>query len=232
MDVRHQAAWRTRLAASLEDGRLTRGEASALAGEAASLAGDPDDLAFVRNAAFDLAFQRVAADPEGIVRWLHAVERVLAPRSARRVVHEVAFSPGPGALDLLLRTLRGARRSLDVCVFTITDDRVTAALLDARRRGVEVRVVTDDDKEHDLGSDVARIRETGVAVREDGSPAHMHHKFAIADGVEVLLGSYNWTRGAGGNHEDLLRTDAPSVVARYRARFEELWETFRPRGGA
>ena len=49
------------------------------------------------------------------------------------------------------------------------------------KRGVRVRVISDNDKAHDKGSDVWRLPDLGAEVRVDRSPHHMHHKFAIID---------------------------------------------------
>ena len=41
--------------------------------------------------------------------------------------------------------LASAASSLDVAIFSISDDRLEKALRDAHRRGVAVRVISDDD---------------------------------------------------------------------------------------
>ncbi|WP_157481112.1 MULTISPECIES: hypothetical protein [unclassified Lysobacter] len=46
---------------------------------------------------------------------------------------------------------------------------VDYAELDSHRRGIAVRLLTDNDKRHDDGSDIARLREHGVPVRIDDS---------------------------------------------------------------
>ena len=46
----------------------------------------------------------------------------------------------------LLQYLSSAKRSLDVCVYSITCDEIANCLLDAHRRGVAVRVVSDDEQ--------------------------------------------------------------------------------------
>jgi len=76
----------------------------------------------------------------------------------------------------LMSLLSSARTSIDVCVFTITCDEISAALLDAHRRGVRVRVITDNDQAANTGSDIARLRSAGVPVATDADTAHMHHK--------------------------------------------------------
>jgi phosphatidylserine/phosphatidylglycerophosphate/cardiolipin synthase-like enzyme len=109
-------------------------------------------------------------------------------------------------------------------VFTITDDRIADAILDAHRRGVAVRILTDNEKAFDLGSDIERLRSAGVAVRVDESPFHLHHKFAIFDGRRLLTGSYNWTRGAArDNQENFLITPDPHLIEAYARAFEDLW---------
>lgn len=139
------------------------------------------------------------------------------------------FSPGPDCLGHLVNRFLAARSTVDVCVFTITDDRISRAMLDARRRGVTVRVVSDDSKAGDLGSDIGRFREAGIEVRIDRSPFHMHHKFAIFDGTRLVNGSYNWTRGAAdSNEENIIDTGDANLVRAFAAEFEALWAKFAP----
>ena len=44
-----------------------------------------------------------------------------------------------------------------MCVFTITDNRIVDAMERAHRRNVQVRVISDDDKAADAGSDIDRL---------------------------------------------------------------------------
>jgi cardiolipin hydrolase len=63
-------------------------------------------------------------------------------------------------------------------------------------------------------------------VSHSGPPAdgHMHHKFAIFDGVHLINGSYNWTRGAANiNYENLIDTSDPWTLQRFASEFERLW---------
>jgi phosphatidylserine/phosphatidylglycerophosphate/cardiolipin synthase-like enzyme len=142
----------------------------------------------------------------------------------------VAFSPGEDCLEAIRDEFARARRKVDVCVFTITDDRIRAAMLDARRRGVVIRVISDNDKAMDEGSDIEPLRRAGIEVRVDQSEAHMHHKFALYDDARLLSGSYNWTRSAANyNQENLIVTADRSIVDRFRTEFERLWGDFAQR---
>jgi mitochondrial cardiolipin hydrolase len=125
-------------------------------------------------------------------------------------------------------SLDAARVSLDICVFTITDDRITDRIREAAKRGVRIRIITDDEKAGDDGSDVYRLAAAGLAVREDFSADHMHHKFAVVDGRQVITGSFNWTKGSANNYENTLVCNAPQVVSAYREEFERLWDMMDP----
>ncbi len=219
------------LAATLEDVHLSRGERSAL--RQLLDAEDPTDeqLAFIRHRAFALARDRVdGALSRDVLEWLEGVVKLLQPRERRESVRaEVHFSPGPACLDAITRQLQGARAHVDICVFTITDDRLAGAILDAHRRGVETRIVTDDDKAHDRGSDVHRLASAGVEVRVDQSEHHMHHKFAVFDRAVVVTGSYNWTRSAAQhNRENILVSDDERLVAPYQRVFDDMWTRLAP----
>ena len=88
-----------------------------------------------------------------------------------------------------------------------------------------MRVVTDNDKAADLGSDVAELAAAGVPVRVDRTPFHMHHKFALFDDARLLAGSYNWTRGAAEqNEESLIDTGDPGLLRAFAGQFAKLWE--------
>jgi len=116
-----------------------------------------------------------------------------------------------------------------ICVFTISDDRLSDAIMTAHRNGLTVRVISDNDKMYDRGSDVGRLSQAGVNVRIDLSPEHMHHKFMIIDGRTVMTGSYNWTRSAETrNEENLISVDDPQLAIRFTEEFERIWNLSEP----
>ena len=209
------------LASTLEDRQLSRGERQALR----RVEGDPSAI---RARAFLLA-RDALADPAdaSLLQWLEAVVRATEPREDDATdlsVASVYFSPGDECRRAIEGLLRRAKATVDACVFTVTDDRLADALIAAHRRGVVVRLITDDAKAEDLGSDASRIEAAGIPVRVDRSPFHMHHKFAVADGSLVLTGSYNWTRGAASeNEENLVVLDDPRVVLPFVGTFDRLW---------
>ena len=216
------------LAKTLEDRRLSRGERQTLRERAGSIRSD-GERAVLRDQAFDFARQALASvDDRAVIDWLEDVlKSVIQTDSAEtsQSVAEAYFSPGEDCHRAIGTRLARARSSAEICVFTITDDRLADELISAHRRGVRVRIVTDDAKAEDLGSDVERFEREGIPTRVDRSPFHMHHKFAILDESTLLTGSYNWTRGAArDNEENLVVTNDPRFVAPFQVTFARLWD--------
>ncbi len=217
---------------TLDDGRLSRGERQVLTDIFAEHGGDEQRLAFYRHRAFAIARERLRdARDRRAVDWLEEVIKSLAAAASPDVVPRLAeahFSPGDHCLRRIVSLIKSARRAADICVFTITDDRIARALAEAHNRRVRLRIITDDQKASDLGSDVDALAAAGIPVRMDRSAHHMHHKFALFDHSYLVTGSYNWTRSAAAhNEENMVVSTDPRLVKAFTETFEKLWKEFR-----
>lgn len=144
-------------------------------------------------------------------------------------MNQVYFSPGPDCRIAIEQAMETALDELLICVFTISDDRLSDAIQRAHRNGLTVRVLSDNDKMDDRGNDIERLAASGVDVRIDRSPEHMHHKFMVVDGQTILTGSYNWTRSAETrNEENLVVLDDPFLAGRFAEEFERIWNISDP----
>ncbi|MEZ6065912.1 MAG: phospholipase D-like domain-containing protein [Planctomycetaceae bacterium] len=222
----------TLLRATLDDLKLSRSERQAISAVLADVQPTSADLGRYRAVAFDLARGAVAGShsPRVLLDWLEEVIRVLQPPASNDQAAErpeVWFSPGDDCRNRIIGLLRQARSSVNLCVFTITDDLISNAILDTHRRGVRLRIMSDNDKASDLGSDLLKFERAGIPVRFDRGQHHMHHKFAIFDDEAVVTGSYNWTVGAAlDNEEHIVVLHDTELVARFLSEFEKLWREF------
>ncbi|RIA32025.1 phospholipase D-like protein [Ectopseudomonas oleovorans] len=190
----------------------------------------PDQVRYMRNRAFALV-RELIQNPEDAMpalKWLEQVIKTLEVRCSPIRGHSSAhFSPGESCRQRIRDLCRQARESVDVCVYTISDNQLSYELIAVHRRGIAVRIISDSEKRFDAGSDIQHLVEQGVPLRIDNSPFHMHHKFALFDGRLLLNGSFNWTRSAStSNEENLLVTDDPHLVAEYRREFDKLWARY------
>jgi phosphatidylserine/phosphatidylglycerophosphate/cardiolipin synthase-like enzyme len=217
------------LVQTLADRRLSRAENRALAAALGELHQSPQLLSVYRHMAFELAQESLGdGGPHGeVIGWLEDVVNSLAQRMegdpAQRPA-EACFSPGDSCVQRIRGLFDQSRTTADVCVFTITDDRLSDVILDAHRRGVAIRILTDNEKAYDVGSDIFRFRAAGISTRVDATEYHMHHKFAIFDRRVLVTGSYNWTRSAAEyNEENMLITHDAPAIAQFQKVFDKLW---------
>ena len=155
--------------------------------------------------------------------WLQGCFKELDKHAFR--IHKVYFSPGTEIGEALSNLLRDAQESVRLCVFSITDHRLAKEILNCQRRGVEVEIITDDQKMFDRSSEIQDMRMAGIDIKIDHSKYHMHNKFGIIDNRIVFTGSFNWTYTASKhNQENLLVTTNGSIVKQFSEEFDKLWD--------
>lgn len=224
---------RALLSDTLDDYRLSRSEKRALSSRLDGVSLSEADQVLCQRVAFELAERAIdPANARLVLAWLDEVTNLLRRAAAGDSTSHAAdacFSPGDACWNRIVGLLRTSQHRVDICVFTITDNRITTEILDAHARKVAVRVVTDNDKANDEGSDAAQLARAGVPVRIDRTSNHMHHKFALFDDARLLTGSYNWTRSAARyNEENLIVTADPRLVGPFRQEFDKLWTSCDP----
>jgi phosphatidylserine/phosphatidylglycerophosphate/cardiolipin synthase-like enzyme len=113
----------------------------------------------------------------------------------------VLFTPQDDAAGQIVAAVRQSHRQLLVQAFSFTHKDIAQALIDAHRRGVEVKLITDREQtekmDHGLISSIAAA---GVPVWLDGEHQSAHNKVMVIDAgtpnALVVTGSFNFTRAA------------------------------------
>lgn len=123
----------------------------------------------------------------------------------------------------LVKLFRYADQTLDLALFDIDSSEITEGLISAAKRGVVVRLVTDDSM---TGSEViSKLEKNGIGVRGDQRSAFMHNKFVIVDGIYVFTGSYNATEnGARKNNNNAILIRSSELADIYGYEFKEMYE--------
>lgn len=183
-----------------------------------------DQLTSLRTKIFELASEKVNdSNFRFIIEWVKNVNSALVASTADK--SDAFFSPGDACRDTIIKQISGAITQIKICVFTISDDRISHAIMTSHKKGLDIKVITDNDKSFDMGSDVGRLAQAGIAVKMDSTPNHMHHKFMVVDDRALITGSYNWTQSAARyNHENILLTKEGRVVDSYLKEFDQLWK--------
>jgi phosphatidylserine/phosphatidylglycerophosphate/cardiolipin synthase-like enzyme len=135
----------------------------------------------------------------------------------------VYFSPNGGCADAIVHAIDGAHECVYVQAAQFTSAPIARALVAAKARGVDVRVVVDRKKEDDDHSQIDRLLAAGIATFADGQHHTAHNKLMLIDHHLILTGSFNFTRDADTeNAENLLVIDGkPQLLAAYERNFKE-----------
>jgi phosphatidylserine/phosphatidylglycerophosphate/cardiolipin synthase-like enzyme len=141
------------------------------------------------------------------------------------------FSPQGGIEDAIIRAVNAAKATIDIAMFSFYSRRIAEALLEAKDRGVAVRLVLDKSQAslsslddwfawHDFDMRVV----TGPDDTRDPLYQKMHNKYGVFDGKLVETGSFNYSPNAEKNSfENSNWFDIPELAARYTAFFESMF---------
>mmetsp|Transcript_40703 Transcript_40703/g.62125 ORF Transcript_40703/g.62125 Transcript_40703/m.62125 type:complete len:147 (+) Transcript_40703:226-666(+) len=108
------------------------------------------------------------------------------------------FFPSLPNVKKIVKYISMARKSIDLAIFSFTNDDLANEILAAHKRGVKVRIITDDEAMKGKGADTQRMADAGIPCRTDSEEQyHMHNKFMVVDQTFLITGSFNWTFQAG-----------------------------------
>ncbi len=127
-----------------------------------------------------------------------------------------------GPDEALAESIRNARVSVDAAMHFMNLWSIRDAMIDAHRRGVQVRIVTESDN---LDVDeINELKAAGIQVIGDEREGRMHNKFVVIDRQQVWTGSTNLSvKGAYFHDNNLIRINSPRLAQNYSLEFEEMY---------
>ncbi len=128
-----------------------------------------------------------------------------------------------------METLRSAKVSVDVAMYSFTDHELAKELIQLAKSGVRVRVYRDwreYEQEKERGSSTAELLVAGgVQVRVKSSQDLMHFKSYVIDGTLLRTGSANWSLTGLKRQDNDVYYERDSKTAKlFEARFSQMWE--------
>lgn len=154
----------------------------------------------------------------GILRAISAFLPSPASPVASGAAVAVCFAPEEDCATFAVRAIDNAEHEILVIAYGLTvGSGVVGALIRARERGVDVRLIADRGTPYGRPSGIEPLAAAGVSIWIDDRAQIAHAKMMVIDGDATLMGSYNWTRGAAANSEDLNLISSPAVASAYAA---------------
>lgn len=180
---------------------------------------------------FQLAMDRMESEHDkevliGLRQLTREIEEDLYRPNA--LFRDAFFFPNQANIAKVAGYIKKARKTIELAIFSFTNDDLANAIIEAHKNGVKVRIITDDEAMKGKGADAQRAADEGIPVRTDSEVQyHMHNKYLIVDDLFVLTGSFNWTFQAGkSNQENVVVVDDDYIVHKYSENFNDLWVQF------
>jgi phosphatidylserine/phosphatidylglycerophosphate/cardiolipin synthase-like enzyme len=107
--------------------------------------------------------------------------------------------------DAISDALDEAKESLEIALFTFTEKHLLEKVIDAKQRGVKVIVLLD--RGQGIGPSYKifiRLLQAGIPVGLSQGKPILHHKMVWIDRTRLFTGSFNWTRAALAQNEELI----------------------------
>jgi phosphatidylserine/phosphatidylglycerophosphate/cardiolipin synthase-like enzyme len=134
---------------------------------------------------------------------------------------EVYFSPKGGCTEAVVKEIDAAKTMILVQAYSFTSVPIAKALVDAHKRGVDVRVVLDKSQRGEKYSSADFVLHAGIPVWIDAKHQIAHNKIMIIDGTTVITGSFNFTKNAEANNaENLLVIRSPELATKYASNWD------------
>ena len=139
---------------------------------------------------------------------------------------EVYYGPDDAPLDRLMTLYRQATRYLYVAVYGLTSPRAVEAMVEAKKRGVDVRMITDRQRTEDIKQRTAldTLHLAGIPILVNEHDGLMHLKQVVIDDEVNVSGSMNHT--TSGNRYNDERLDVMTdhaITVKAREKFLAMW---------
>lgn len=158
-----------------------------------------------------------------------SIGRVSWASTCQSTICEVCFSPDQACDGRLVSYINDSRQSLDIAIYDLTLKSIGDAILKAKDRGVQIRVIADLRSSENHNSLISTLKSENIPVKlwggEHNQSGLMHNKFMILDGQILETGSYNYTFDATKrNAENQMYISDSQTISHYQDEFNRLWD--------
>jgi phosphatidylserine/phosphatidylglycerophosphate/cardiolipin synthase-like enzyme len=158
-----------------------------------------------------------------------------APSTAMLGSLQAAFAPWDDVEGIINEAIDQAKQQILVQAYLLTNKNIARAMVSAKRRGVDVRILADARKHAEVPSSrLATLASAGIGVWLETDYENAHNKVIIIDATTpqatVITGSFNfsWTAQHKNAENILIVRNNPSLAARYEMNWQRHYQKAVP----
>lgn len=126
----------------------------------------------------------------------------------------------------LIDVINSSKATLDIAIYSLTHPDIVAAIKEAKKRGVTVRIISDKIQSSGKTQEEALklLGSAGIPMKINKHSGLMHLKVTIADKQVVTTGSYNYSKAASTTNDEVLMVIHNEDAAKsFSEQFEGMW---------
>lgn len=139
---------------------------------------------------------------------------VFFPRAGQNVEGQIVYEIGT------------AKKTLDVAIYSFTDTKIAGAIVAAKKRGVNVRLISDRESSNNSSQrqTMLIIKSAGIPIKINSHSGIMHLKVLVIDNNVATTGSFNYTKSAQNlNDENFVVLNNSKIAQTYESEFQNMW---------
>lgn len=135
---------------------------------------------------------------------------------------------GQDPAEVLPALYMSAQQKIDIAIYSLTHPQIVKAIGDAFKRGIPIRIITDkvqsagNTQKHAM-NDLLTI---GIPIKYETHSGLMHIKCSIIDGKLATTGSYNYSKGASEDNDEMFVViNEPRFAQICQQEFNRMWKS-------
>ncbi len=138
---------------------------------------------------------------------------------------EIYFSPQDKSSHRIIQIINNARKYIYVPTFLITHEKISEALINAHKRGIDVKIIIDANSTSTTNTKHSKLRDSGIPLKTENYAGKMHSKTMIIDDEYIIMGSMNFSNsGENKNDENMVVITNQNLAKNYAEFFMYLWK--------
>jgi len=130
-------------------------------------------------------------------------------------------------IEDIIDLINNSDSSLNIAIYNLDNTDIVDAVLSAKQRGVEIKIIIDKEKaeNNDTEKILTKFYKENIPVKIN-TEKKMHMKLAISDSKIIAVGSLNYTSdSAEENQENLITIQNTKLANEFVEIFEKMWES-------
>lgn len=148
--------------------------------------------------------------------------------SSKNQVEAYFTKEGESPDKALISLINSSKKNLDIAIYSITKSDIVNSVVNAKKRGVSIRIITDNAEaksKYEI-QELDYIKNARIPVKVNTHKGLMHIKMTIKDANVAAVGSYNYTNDATYYNDELFVViNNKNALNKLEEHFNKMWNS-------